>query len=160
MKFIKLKFNKGSLSIELLVATAVIAVALVSAILASAGAIKAARQTLRQTQAAYLLEEGAEAVKLIRGEGWSNISALTDSTDYYLSFSGTAWTLSTTPNTNTPFTRVVNFDEVERDANDDIVTSGGTVDTGTRYVNIEVSWNEGNVVKSKILEFYISDSIS
>ncbi len=160
MKFLKLDFKKGALSIELLVATAVIAVALVSAILASSGAIKASRQTLRQTEVAYILEEGAESVKLIRSEGWANISALTNSTDYYLSFSGTAWSLGTTPVTIGPFTRVINFEEVQRDVNDDIVTSGGSVDTGTRYVNIEVFWNEGTLVKSKTLEFYITDSIS
>lgn len=160
MKLFKLNFKKGSLSIELLVASAVIAVAMVSAILASGGAITASRQTLHQTQTAYLLEEGAEAVKLIRSEGWSNISSLTNSTDYYLSFSGTAWSLGTTPVTEGVFTRVLNFEEVERDVNDDIIASGGVVDTGTKYVNIEISWSEGSSVKTKNLEFYITDSVS
>lgn len=160
MKNKKINLHKGALTIELLIATAVIAVALVAATLSAGGAISASRQTLHQTQGAYLLEEGAEAVKIIRNEAWSNISNFTNGTDYYLSFSGTVWSLGTTPNTEGIFTRVINFEEVERDINDDIVSSGGTVDTGTRYVNVEVSWNEGDQTKTKNLEFYITDSVS
>lgn len=153
-------FKKGSLSVELLIATVVIVIALVTATVSSGFIISASRQTLRQTQTSFLLEEGAEVVKIIRNNSWSNISGLQNETNYYLSFSGSSWSITTTPNTVGNFTRKIIFHQVLRNSEDDIVFSNGSADSGTRKVTIEVSWNEGQNTKTKNLEFYITNITS
>ncbi len=115
---------------------------------------------LRNTQAGYILEEGAEAVKIIRDNSWSNITGLTAGTNYYLGYSSGVWSLSATPSTvDTRFTRIIVISAVNRDGNDDIASSG-TNDTGTKKVTVTVSWlSAGNTV-TKTLAFYVSDILS
>ena len=122
-------------------------------------------RALRATQGSFLLEEGGEAVKSLRDNSWTNISGFSTSTTYYLSFSTStrAWSATTT----NPglilgaFTRSFTISSVSRDANSDIVTSGGTNDTGTRKATINVSWPVGTgTTVSKNLDIYISDLFS
>ena len=110
-------------------------------------------------QASSLLEEGAEAVKTIRDNDWTTISNLTVGTTYYLSYSSVTnlWSLTTTPSTIGIFTRTVVISAVNRDSNDDIVSSGGTLDVKTKKVTITTSFNSQSGTISKTLVFYISD---
>lgn len=125
--------------------------------------IQLSNQALRQTQASFLLEEGAEAVKSIRDASWATISGLTLGTNYYMTFNtGTnTWSLGTTPlgTIDGLFTRTVVLSGVSRDSNDDIVTSGGTYDDArTKKVTVSVSWPLSDAsTSSKDLSFYISD---
>lgn len=99
--------------------------------------------TTRSIQANFLLEEGMEAVKSLRDESWSlKIAGLSIGTPYYLYWSGTKWTSTTTPQMiENTFTRTFTVASTTRDVNYDIVQSGGTNDPGTRKVTIKVSWN-------------------
>lgn len=164
MKFILHK-KKGFSLIEVLVACTILSVSILSLISASTKGVQVSRQALRQTQAVYLLEEGGEAVKSMRNDAWNNISSLTIGTTYYLSFnSGTGkWTTTTTANSiDSIFTRTVVLSTVNRDiTNDDIVSSGGTVDTLTKKVSVTVSYTlPNNTTSTKTLSFYISDIFS
>ena len=156
--------NKGFSLIEVLIACTILSLSVLSLISASTKGLQVSRQALRQTQVAYLLEEGGEAVKSIRNDAWSNISGLTNGTTYYISFNtGTnKWTTSTTPNTiDSIFTRTVVISAVNRDSNDDIVTSGGTLDSLTKKVTVTVTYTlPDNISSSKTLSFYISDIFS
>ncbi len=157
------KYIKGFSLVEVLIACAIMATSVLALMAASTNGIQLSNQTLKQTQANFLLEEGAEAVKSIRDESWENISNITLNTDYYLTFnSGTnSWSLGTTPvgAIDSLFTRKVVFSGVSRDINDDIVSSGGSYDDDkTVKVIVSISWpsTQGST-SSRDLSFYISD---
>lgn len=145
--------------VEVIVVAAIISIAVLAASAVAQKSIYLARQSLHQSEAAFLLEEGAEATRIIRDNAWSGISGLTLSTDYYLSFSGGTWTFSTTPNQVGIFTRKVVFSSAYRDGNQNLASSG-TADNQTRFVAVTVSWEEGGQTISKTLQFYLTDLFS
>ncbi len=160
MKTFPKKNISGFALVEILVATSIITVTLLSVATIAQSSIKMSRRSLNASEASYLVEEGAEAVKIIRDNAWSNISGLTNGTTYYLSYSGGTWSLSTTVSTIGIFTRTIVFSAVNRDSNDDITSSGGTADTGTRLVTETVSWPDGSTTATKTLSLYIADIFS
>jgi prepilin-type N-terminal cleavage/methylation domain-containing protein len=154
------KYNAGFTLIEILVACSIMTVTTFALLSAAGKGVEVSNQALRQTQADFLAEEGAEAVKSIRDTSWSSISSLTDGTTYYLSFDTTSntWSLSTIPNLiDSFFTRTVVVQTANRDTNDNIASSG-TPDSGTKEVAIDVSWpsSEGTTL-DRNLSFYMSD---
>lgn len=154
--------NKGFSLVEVVVASAIISIITFAIVSAAQKGLALSQRALHQTQASYILEEGAEAVKTIRDANWTNISALTIGTTYYLSYNNTTntWSLSTTASTiDSFFTRKVQLSEVNRDANDDIASTG-TVDTRTKKVDVIVSWLSSGITVSKTLSFYITDIFS
>ncbi len=159
------KFNfisnkqKGSLMVEIIVATSIVTVVIIAASLVTQKSIYLARQSVHQSQSAMLLEEGAEATRILRDNGWSNISSLNLDTNYYLTFTGGTWILSSTPNVVDIFTRKVVFSSAYRDGSQNLAASG-VVDNQTKLVTITVSWVEGGQTISKNLQFYITDLFS
>ncbi len=145
--------------IEVVIVASIIIVSILTAMSVTQKAIYVSRQALHTSQAAFLLEEGAETVRIIRDNAWSNISALNVGTDYYSVFSG-SWTLSATPSTVGIFTRTINIANVNRDASTEDITSSGVNDTGTKLITITVSWTEGGIVVNKTLSFYIMNIFS
>lgn len=117
---------------------------------------------LRRVEATQLAQEGIEAVRTMRNNGWTaNIASLANSTTYYLLISGDEWTLTATPQPaiNGIFTRTVTLHEVLRDANDDIAVAG-TADTKTKRLVVSVSWDERGNTKNIDLETYITDFLA
>jgi len=168
MKNLKIQKNKAFSIVEVVVACAIISVTVLALMSTAGKSIQVSNQTIMQSQATLLIEEGVEAVKSIRDNNWTNISGLTNSTNYYLFFYTTTnqWSLitsQTAPNGSIPtypidgaFTRNVVFSSVYRNASNDIANSG-TLDTGTKKVTVTVSWNKPGGVASKNLSFYISN---
>ncbi len=153
-----LKTQKGFFLIEVVVATAITGAVVIFLLGLVQDTVEISAISLEKTQAGYLLEEGGEAIKTIRDDAWTNISSLANSTNYYLSWDGLEWSLSTTPSSIDGFTRVVVFEAVYRDSSDDIVTSGGTLDTRTRKAIITTSWNSSTGgSKSESVELYLAD---
>jgi len=148
----------GFFLIEIVIAVTVIAVVLIFLVSSIQDSVEVSQRSLERTQAAYLLEEGMEAVKSIRNQssGWTTIAALSDGTTYYLHWSGSAWALTTTPETIDSFTRTVEVSEVTRDS-DDHITQSGTVDTGTKKFDVTVTWQTPSGDKTETLSFYISN---
>lgn len=97
-------------------------------------------QSARQAQAAVLLEEGGEIVRYLRDKGWdANIAVWSLDKEYYLIWWNGDFVATTTPTAiNTDYSRTVEFSSVTRNAQDDIVKSGGTTDPSTRLVDIRV----------------------
>ena len=146
--------------VEVLIAASIIAVSVVAAMGVAQKSITVSRQAIHAAQAAFLLEEGAEAVRIFRDGAWTNISGLSTGTDYYPTFSSNTWSLSATPSTVGIFTRKVTLAAVNRsDATGDISSSGSN-DVGTRLVTVTVSWNEDGRIITKTLSFYIMDIFS
>jgi Tfp pilus assembly protein PilV len=156
---INFRKSYGFALVELMVACSIIVIAIFSLISATQKGVVLSERAMRQTQASYLLEEGAEAVKSIRDSAWTNISSLTSGTNYYLSYNNSTnvWSLSTTAITiDNIFTRTVVISDVSRDSNDDIATSG-TNDPKIKLVTISISWVSSGETVSKSMAFYIAD---
>jgi Tfp pilus assembly protein PilV len=151
------KQNNGFMVVEVLIASVIISVFVLAAMGVSQKSISVSRQALHSVQAANLLEEGAEAVRIYRDDAWANISSLIVSTDYYPTFTGGTWVLSAVPNTVGIFTRTASIEAVNRDDITDDIAPAGTDDPGTKLVTVTVSWAEGGVTVTKNLQFYISD---
>ena len=152
--------NTGFMLVEILVAISIISVSILAATAVSQKSVYVSRQAFHSAQAAFLLEEGAEATRVFRDNAWSNISVLTVGTNYYPTFSGGTWTLSSTPNTVGIFTRTVVIANVNRDDTTKDISVSGTNDSQTKLVTVTVSWNEGGVTITKTLPFYIMDIFS
>lgn len=162
MKFF-LKNNKGFTIVEVLIASLIISTTMMAVMSATSKGIELSSRALRQVQASMLMEEGVEAVRSIRDNDWVLIQSLSLNTNYYLSFdtNSNTWSLSATPTQliDEMFTRIVVFSSVSRDSNDDIASSG-VIDSGSRGVNVSVSWlSFGNTV-SKEINFYITNIFS
>ncbi len=141
--------------IEVIIVASIIIVSVLAAMSVTQKAISVSRQSLHILQASFLLEEGAEVVRIKRDDSWNNISSLDTNTNYYPTFDNGTWDLSITPTSLDIFTRTVNIANVERDAITQDITSSGVVDAGTKLVTVTVSWLEGSVVVNKSLSFYI-----
>lgn len=154
-KYIK---NKGGfLMLEALIGIFIISISVISATYAAQKSLVVSAQSLKNLQAAFLLEEGGSAVKILRNEDWANISSLSTGNNYYPTFTNGNWSLSATPSQiDGIFTRTVQVNNVNRDSGTgNIVTSGGVLDAGTKLVSITVSWQYGASTFSKNLSFYL-----
>ena len=149
----------GFMMVEIIVAASIIVVSVLAVMSVAQKSIYVSRQALHISQAAFLLEEGAEAVRILRDNSWNNISSLVNATDYYPLLSG-SWTLSTTPSVVGIFTRKVNVASVNRNESTEDIASSGINDAGTKLITITVSWTEAGVVVNKTLSFYIMDIFS
>ena len=147
--------NKGFMMVEIMVAVSIITVSILTAMAVAQKSAYLSRQALHATEASFILEEGAEAVRIFRDNTWSNISSLTPGTNYYPTFSGGTWTLSITPNTVGIFTRKVTIASVKRDDVTKDIASAGTDDPGTKLATVTVSWPEGGTTITKTLPLYI-----
>ena len=168
--------NKKSLGftlVEVLVACSIITISMFALMETAQKGIRLSNYALNKAQASLLLEEGAEAVKSIRDnddKNWAVINGLNLETPYYLFFNTTTklWVLNNTTTTSLAghipsypldgvFRRTVTISSVGRDANDDILSSGGTIDPRTKKVVVTVTWPLPGVLNSKSLSFYITD---
>ncbi len=150
----------GFMTVEVLIAVSVITISILAATTVAQKSVYVSRQGLHFSQANFLLEEGGEAVRILRDNSWSNISSLAAGTTYYPVFSLGTWTLSTTPNTVGVFTRKVVFSNVNRDNTTKDISPTGTDDPGTKLVTVTISWPEGGATITKTLSFYILDIFS
>lgn len=155
--------NRGFGLMEIVVAASIVSVSLFALIGASQASFKAVDDSLMRRRAEFLAEEGIEAVKILRDNGWAaSIDPLTAGTTYYPSFNSSTntWSLITAnPGAvDGIFTRTIIFSDVYRKNSDqDIVDISApdpkTLDPGTLLVTSLVSWG-GKQVEIKT---YIAD---
>lgn len=122
--------------IEILVAVSIITASILAAMAVAQKSIYVSRQALHTTQAAFLLEEGAENARIARDNAWSNVAAISSSEQIGI------------------FTRTVAASSVNRDGSSDISASG-TDDPNTKLIIVTVSWLEGGETITKTLQLYI-----
>jgi len=150
--------NRGFSLVEVIVAAAVILVALLGIVAAFNSFIKLARSNSNAVEAAYLAEEGVQAVKSIRDASWAtNISPLSLNTNYFLTYTSHTWGLNTT-NTfiDSTFERKVVFASASRNSNGDIDPSGAN-DAGTKLITVSVSWLDHGATTTKSISTYITN---
>lgn len=152
--------NRGFMMVEVIVVISIVVVTVLAAMSITQKSIYVSNQSLHTSEASFLLEEGAEAVRTLRDGSWSNITSLTSGTTYYPTFSSGAWSLSTTSSSVGIFTRTVTIANVNRDATTANIASVGVNDVGTKLVTVTVSWKEGSNTLTKTLSYYLMDIFS
>ena len=131
--------SKGQTLIELLITIGLSAI-LIPALLAGFFLTRDSRAQQGQRVTAILyLKEAEEAVRIVRDNGWEN---LTDGT-FHPVISGSTWSLSPGPETINGFTRQIVISDVYRaTASGDIIqTTNGILDPSTKEILVSVSWN-------------------
>lgn len=152
--------NQGFSVVEVLIACMIMSVVTLALMSAASKGIELSNKALKQVQSGLIAEEGVEAVKSIRDNNWTTISNLSVDTDYYLSFdtNSNTWSLSETPVlVDGTFTRKIVLSEVYRDNNNDDISSSGTLDAGTKRINVSVSWPSPNGTISRDIIFYLTN---
>ena len=155
------RFNnakRGFGLVEIVIAVAVATIALFGMSETARVATGYVNDATKKLQASYLLEEGVEAVKIMRDNGWNtHIGNLGTSTVYYMNYVSSMWQST---NTNTfvdkTYERKFQLDPVYRNANDDIAASG-TLDSDTKKLTVTVSWKGRTGTTSQSISTYITN---
>jgi len=154
-----MKNNRGSALIEIVIGSAIISVGILAASASFNAYVQYAFANEKNVQAAYLLEEGLEAVTFLRDKGWSaNINSLSSTTTYYLTLAGTYWATTTIPQyVDGEFLRSIAITDVKRDLNDRIATTSGTYDPNTKQITATISYFQGHGTTTRSLSTYIAN---
>lgn len=152
--------NRGVSFVEIIVAAAIILVLVGTVISVYNLYLSRVDETTATIKASYLLEEGVEATKTLRDDGWSNnIATLDHDTEYYLTFatSSSSWNTTTDPQwIDDSYKRWITLEEVYRDSEDDIASSG-TSDDGTKKLTVHVAWEGLSGTSTKTTTTYITN---
>lgn len=143
--------------LEIVIAASVLTVVMLGAIGTLTLAIKMSLSNTAKVQAVFLEEEGIEAVRILRDNGWTtNIASQVS--PFYLVFDGTTWQ-ATTANVYVDgmFERRVTIESIYRDAQQKIVWSGGTLDSNAKKVTVAVSWLSGNATTTKSISTILTN---
>ena len=154
-------FKKGLSLVEVLVGVSILLLAFLGLITAYNRFIRASFNTVPTIKASYLLEEGAEAMKILRDTGWATkIAPLSTTTTYALSFatSTALWSATTTKlYTDTIFYRTFTITDLKRDANSDISTSTGSYDANVKMINLSVAWKDRSATTTRQFSIYLTN---
>lgn len=134
------RYQLGFSVIEIVIAASIIVLVVTSAAASWQLNLRVSQNSLLQSQAALLTEEAGEILHLFRDENWTaNIAPLTLNTPYQISWVTNKYKLATTQNIiQTKFVRTLTFSAINRDSNDNITNTGGTLDAKTKKVSISV----------------------
>lgn len=149
--------NSGVSLVEVLVGVALFLIAVLFLTSSYLKYLEATFRTIPNIQAIYLLEEGVEALKIMRGSSWSGqIVPLADGTEYYFYWTGTTWSATTTPIYVGGMKRTLVMSPVYRDINNDIDLSG-SFDADTKKGTFTVEWSRKNATSSKTVDIIIAN---
>lgn len=152
-------FKRGIGLVEVVVGIAIFVAGVVAIIGGFRFFLVTGLANLNTVKAEFLLEEGFEAVRVMRDNAYDpNITDLVGAGTYYLTFTGNTWATTTSPTlVDGTFARTISLEEVRRDSNDDIVSSGGSVDSNTAEVTVTVAWNNRGATTTKSVTGYITN---
>lgn len=158
---LKYKNKSGVGLVEIVIASAIISTTLLVLLYVYIIVSKISNNNINSLKATQLAEETVEVLKYLRDSGFSrNIATLDTGTTYH-----PYWDINIVPNTWTATTSnillednyeiSIDLSEVYRDADHDVVTSGGTLDANSKKADISVSWVQNGVTNTKQVETYI-----
>lgn len=159
MNFVSTFKNKRGFGlVEVIVAISIILLVLSSIYGVHVFYIKTVFSNINKVRATFLLEEGVEAIKLIRDQNWENIADLSVDEDHFLAFNGNFWQV-TDANVfiDALFERKFSLERVRRESSGVISSSGASYDEDTRKVNVTVSWFDGTATSSRSISTYITN---
>src|SRR3989344_33325 len=117
-KVVRGKSDKGGFALlEALVSAGILSTVLAGAIGALLISTQSASTNGARVEAAYLADEGIEAVRILRDNGWgANIASHASGAPFYIGWNGTTWVATTTNAfVDGLFERSVEFADVYRD---------------------------------------------
>lgn len=151
------KLKKGFSVIEVVVGAAIILVTVSAMSLAFQAIIRASTLAGHVTSAAFLLEEGVEVTKVLRGADWNDVADLDHDTPYTLVLDQGVWSAQTQRQfIDGLFDRTVTISNVYRDSNQDI-DSSGALDPDTKQVTVSVAWRERSSTTTKTISTYVTN---
>jgi Tfp pilus assembly protein PilV len=156
----KNSFSKGISIVEIVIAAGIISVSIVGIVGAIQIYLKVVHQNTREAQAVLLLDETAEAIQYLRDISFEDTIGATDlDTQYTVYWNGTGYELATST-IMLPYdmTRTVSFEEVRRDSSDQIVSSGGSIDSETKKAQITITWPYKDENKTLVAEMLIHNT--
>lgn len=126
---------RGVSAVETVVGVSLIALVLIFSAQAITLFLRSGASAVDRTKALYLTEELLESARFVSDKDWSDFEDLALDTDLYVMRNGTNMSIITSSQTIDGFTPRFRLYAVRRDAvSDDIVSSGGVVDSGTRLM--------------------------
>lgn len=153
--------KRGFGLLEIVIATAIISGTIFSLLFVFLISSRLAAESSDKVRANFLAEEGLEALRILRDETWSSLGGLSAGTNYYLSFNTvtSVWSIgaSNPGYIDDLFHRTITVENVNRDANDNIVSSGGTNDPDTKKFNVSVAWSERAGTSTVTVSTYLTD---
>ncbi len=155
--------QRGLSLVEVVIGTALILLSLTGLTTAYTFYLKAGLKNTDSLKSVFLLQEGVEAVTLLRDDAWSNLSSLTAGTSYYLSWNGTKWVSTTTSAlVDSVFTRTIMLDSVYRkNAGNDIVDVSApdakTLDANARKLTVTVAWGTASTTQNRKMVTYLTN---
>ncbi|MGH7141548.1 MAG: type IV pilus modification PilV family protein [Minisyncoccia bacterium] len=157
----RLALKEGFSIIEAVVASAILAVGIAGIVGVFAAYERAAGDAVSSTQAMLLAEEGLEATLIERDSSWSTtLGSYSLGTPYFLVWNAGAntWNMTTAGSeVDNTYYRTVTFSSVYRDANDEITTSGGTLDPKTLLATVVVAWLKNGSTSTVSESEYVND---
>ena len=152
MLSMKWKGNKKGISIvEILVVVAIITIVLISLLGLATFSLRISTLIKETAQVNNLAQEAIEAVRNFRdGTDWDvdGLGTLIVGISYHprkTTDDPPKWELVSGEEIVGDFTRKIVFDNVQRDTNDDIVETGGTLDPNTKKITVTISWKDKEV---------------
>ncbi|MFC1789380.1 prepilin-type N-terminal cleavage/methylation domain-containing protein [Patescibacteria group bacterium] len=150
------KSQKGFSMVEILIVISIILIGLISLLDFTIFSLKNSIITKEANEANALAQETIEAVRNFRdSSNWEvdGLGVLMNDIDYYPQKTGfpPEWQLAQGSENIGKFNRKINFSQVQRDGNDDIVNSAGIVDFGTKKVTVMISWEDRQI---KIINYF------
>lgn len=145
--------------LEVVVAAALFLTSVVALSTAYQLFLQSNRTALRKLQAAYLLEEGVEALILLRDGGWAgSIASLATGETHYLGWEGGHFVAMSSPPPfiDGIFERWFVLDSVRRDAGGHIAAEG-SFDDGTRKLSVGTAWSERGATTTRFLSTYLTN---
>ena len=155
----KSKKNKGFSIIEVVISISIISLIMISISSTYSGLVRLSYKNTDKLQAAFILNEGVEIIKMISKQSWSNIASSTLNTNYYFYWSDNTWKSTTTENfIDNKYIRKYSIHNVYRDSETlNIVNNGGYLDEKSKLINLSVLWNDNDSMytNTKQISFYV-----
>ena len=143
--FKNIRCQPGQTLIELLILIGIASVFLPALLTGLVASREGKAQQQQRLEAASILKETNEAVRIVREAGWE---AFAVNGQYHPVISGNTWSLATGSATTGNFTQLVEIFDVYRDATGAIVTTGGSLDGSTKRIVTTISW--GSPIASNV----------
>lgn len=158
---VKNKNLRGAILVELLIVITVIVIGLVYLSILFSFSIRSIDSAEYAVKATFLAQELLEGARSYRDRTpWDGgLGSVSLETPYHLekSFINDRWKLVFGTQIEDGFERKIIFSSVQRDLNDDIVESGGSIDPNTKKATAVIGWTDKGTSKSLELVAYFTN---
>lgn len=142
--------TRGTGLLEVVIGAAIVSVVLAFSIGTVNSFFSTGKKNADRIRAAYLAQEGVEALRFIRDSGWANIEVIPEDTVRYLDIDADTIAVTASPETLEGFTRTIVIRDVYRaTSGDDIVASTSpadkAIDPGTKLAEVTVASAERGI---------------